>query len=229
MFTRAAAGQRNSSGAGGTGKGVRFGRWASRVRGLPEAYGELPVGGAGGGDRHAGRGPDPRAGDDRRQPARLDAQLRAAHARGRGARVHARHRHLRQRDDPPRGRDPARARAAREVALRHRALPARGPQRGALLAAGVRALDAAGVADVPAPRGHRRGPGRARGRRRARLDGGPDADPARALEPGLARGGPRRRRAARGARAAPRPGAHHRPDAARRALRRRASAPIPRG
>ena len=43
MFTRAAAGQRNSSGAGGTGKGVRFGRWASRVRGLPEAYGELPV------------------------------------------------------------------------------------------------------------------------------------------------------------------------------------------
>jgi anaerobic selenocysteine-containing dehydrogenase len=43
MFTRAAAGQRNSSGAGGTGKGVRFGRWASRVRGLPESYGELPV------------------------------------------------------------------------------------------------------------------------------------------------------------------------------------------
>ena len=43
MFTRAAAGQRNSSGAGGSGKGVRFGRWASRVRGLPESYGELPV------------------------------------------------------------------------------------------------------------------------------------------------------------------------------------------
>ncbi len=43
MFTRAAAGQRNSAGPGGTGKGVRFGRWASRVRGLPEAYGELPA------------------------------------------------------------------------------------------------------------------------------------------------------------------------------------------
>jgi anaerobic selenocysteine-containing dehydrogenase len=43
MFTLAAAGQRNSSGAGGSGKGVRFGRWASRVRGLPEAFGELPV------------------------------------------------------------------------------------------------------------------------------------------------------------------------------------------
>jgi anaerobic selenocysteine-containing dehydrogenase len=43
MFTRAAAGQRNSSGAPGSGKGVRFGRWASRVRGLGEAFGELPV------------------------------------------------------------------------------------------------------------------------------------------------------------------------------------------
>ena len=43
MFTRAAAGQKNSAGAGGSGKGVRFGRWASRVRGLPETFGELPV------------------------------------------------------------------------------------------------------------------------------------------------------------------------------------------
>jgi anaerobic selenocysteine-containing dehydrogenase len=43
MFTKAAAGQRNSSGAAGSGRGVRFGRWASRVRGLPEVYGELPV------------------------------------------------------------------------------------------------------------------------------------------------------------------------------------------
>jgi anaerobic selenocysteine-containing dehydrogenase len=43
MFTRAAAGQRNSSGVPGSGRGVRFGRWASRVRGLPEIYGELPV------------------------------------------------------------------------------------------------------------------------------------------------------------------------------------------
>ena len=43
MFPRAAAGQRNSSGEGGVGRGVRFGRWHSRVRGLPETYGELPV------------------------------------------------------------------------------------------------------------------------------------------------------------------------------------------
>jgi anaerobic selenocysteine-containing dehydrogenase len=43
MFTRAAAGQRNSSGTGGSGRGVRFGRWTSRVRGLSEHYGELPA------------------------------------------------------------------------------------------------------------------------------------------------------------------------------------------
>src|SRR5918995_2776487 len=43
MFARAAAGQRNSSGEAGRGRGVRIGRWHSRVRGLPETYGELPV------------------------------------------------------------------------------------------------------------------------------------------------------------------------------------------
>ena len=43
MFALAAAGQRNSRGEGGQGRGVRFGRWQSRVRGLPELYGELPV------------------------------------------------------------------------------------------------------------------------------------------------------------------------------------------
>ncbi len=43
MFARAAAGQRNASGRGGGGKGVRLGRWHSRVRGLPETFGELPV------------------------------------------------------------------------------------------------------------------------------------------------------------------------------------------
>ena len=43
MFTRAAAAQRNSSGTPGVGKGVTLGRWKSRVRGLPESFGELPV------------------------------------------------------------------------------------------------------------------------------------------------------------------------------------------
>jgi anaerobic selenocysteine-containing dehydrogenase len=43
MFTLAAAGQANTRGEGGRGRGVRTGRWHSRVRGLPEVYGELPV------------------------------------------------------------------------------------------------------------------------------------------------------------------------------------------
>jgi anaerobic selenocysteine-containing dehydrogenase len=43
MFTRAAAAQKNSKGPGGSGRGVQLGRWHSRVRGLPEAFGELPV------------------------------------------------------------------------------------------------------------------------------------------------------------------------------------------
>jgi anaerobic selenocysteine-containing dehydrogenase len=43
LWPRAAVGQKNSSGRGGGGRGVRFGRWTSRVRGLPEFYGELPV------------------------------------------------------------------------------------------------------------------------------------------------------------------------------------------
>jgi anaerobic selenocysteine-containing dehydrogenase len=43
MFTLAAAGQANSRGEGGRGRGVTVGRWSSRVRGLPEVFGELPV------------------------------------------------------------------------------------------------------------------------------------------------------------------------------------------
>jgi anaerobic selenocysteine-containing dehydrogenase len=43
MFPLAAAAQRNSSGTAGSGKGVRLGRWQSRVSGVPETFGELPV------------------------------------------------------------------------------------------------------------------------------------------------------------------------------------------
>ncbi len=43
MFTKAAAGASNTSGQPGIGKGLRLGRWQSRVRGLPEVLGELPV------------------------------------------------------------------------------------------------------------------------------------------------------------------------------------------
>ncbi len=43
MFPLAAAGQTNSSGEPGRGRGLSLGRWQSRVRGLDEAFGELPV------------------------------------------------------------------------------------------------------------------------------------------------------------------------------------------
>jgi anaerobic selenocysteine-containing dehydrogenase len=43
MFTRAAAGAKNTSGRPGRGHGIQIGRWRSRVRGLPETFGELPV------------------------------------------------------------------------------------------------------------------------------------------------------------------------------------------
>ena len=43
MFAKPAAGSANTGGKPGTGRGVRFGRRSSRVRGLPELFGELPV------------------------------------------------------------------------------------------------------------------------------------------------------------------------------------------
>jgi anaerobic selenocysteine-containing dehydrogenase len=43
MFPLAAAGHANATGAPGRGRGVRFGRWQSRVRGANEIFGELPA------------------------------------------------------------------------------------------------------------------------------------------------------------------------------------------
>jgi len=43
MFAKPATGGANIAGTPGKGRGVRFGRRRSRVRGLPEYYGELPV------------------------------------------------------------------------------------------------------------------------------------------------------------------------------------------
>ncbi len=43
MFTKAAAGQANTRGTPGVGRGVRINRRQSRVKGLPETLGELPV------------------------------------------------------------------------------------------------------------------------------------------------------------------------------------------
>jgi anaerobic selenocysteine-containing dehydrogenase len=43
LFTKPAHGAANTQGTPGVGKGLRFGRRTSRVRGLPEIFGELPV------------------------------------------------------------------------------------------------------------------------------------------------------------------------------------------
>jgi anaerobic selenocysteine-containing dehydrogenase len=43
MFARPAAGSSNTTGEPGRGRGAAFGRWHSRVRGLGEVFGELPV------------------------------------------------------------------------------------------------------------------------------------------------------------------------------------------
>ena len=43
MWAKPAAGGANTSGAGGKGRGVKLGRRNSRVRGVPETYGEFPV------------------------------------------------------------------------------------------------------------------------------------------------------------------------------------------
>jgi len=43
MFTKAAHGPPNTKGAAGAGRGLRTGRWKSRVREFPEIFGELPV------------------------------------------------------------------------------------------------------------------------------------------------------------------------------------------
>jgi anaerobic selenocysteine-containing dehydrogenase len=43
MFTRPATGSPLTRGKGGRGRGVQFGRWASRVRNAPEVYGEFPA------------------------------------------------------------------------------------------------------------------------------------------------------------------------------------------
>ena len=84
-----------------------FDVWQSRVRGREgvrrRAAGRDPVGG----DRDPGRGADPRDADQRRQPRAVDPGREAARRGARRPRLHGLDRHLRQRDHPPRRRDPA--------------------------------------------------------------------------------------------------------------------------
>ena len=109
--SRAAAAAPRTRPAARPGRGVTLGRWASRVRGLPEVV-----------RRAAGRRASPRRS---RRPARARSARWSRSpatrccrrpngarldARARVARLHGQRRHLRQRDHPPRRRDPARRR-----------------------------------------------------------------------------------------------------------------------
>ena len=174
MFTKAAAGASNTSGEPGKGRGVRFGRWHSRVRGLGEVFGELPVACLAEEIETPGEGQVRALVTIAGNPCRQHAQQRPPAGAARDARLHGQPRHLPQRDDAPRRRDPARPVAARALALRPRAVPVRHPQRGQLLAAGVRARrrHARRVGDAAAAHGDCRRPGRRRRRRGARRHGG---------------------------------------------------------
>ena len=158
MFAKPATASATNTNAPGRGRGVRFGRRRSRVRGLSGVLRGAADGVLRRGDRDARRWSGPRGGDDRRQPRRLQPRLGTARPCVRVARLHGQRRHLPQRDDPPRRRDPSARADARARSLRRRAVVARHPQRRQLLAAGLRAAAGrdARVADHVAAGGDRR-------------------------------------------------------------------------
>ena len=224
MFPKAAAGSKNATGTPGTGRGVRFGRFTSRVRGLPEVYGELPAAALA---EEIGTPGDGRiralvtvAGNPVLSTPNAGRLRRGA----RRARLHGERRHLPERDDAPRQRGLAGALRAHTLALRRGALPARGAERRQLLAGrSTRSLPAeldeweillkiGGIASGM----------------------GPNADVnalddfliaqvvgARGGDPRLARRGSERRRADRRARRAPGSGSRARLPLAERPVRRR--------
>ncbi len=116
-----------------------FGRWKSRVRGLPEFSGELPVAALAEEILTEGRGADPRAGDLRGQPGALHAERRAARQGAGVAGLHGVDRPVPQRDDAARAPHPAAALAAGAEPLRRRLPRAGGAQHGPLRARAVRA------------------------------------------------------------------------------------------
>ena len=215
MFTKPAAGSANTVGTPGIGRGARLGRHRSRVRGLPEMFGELPVVCLAEEIETPGEGQvrgmitvagnpvlsTPNAG-------RLDRALGVT-------RLHGERRHLSQRDDATRQRHLAAGRHSRPRPVRAHLVQLLGSQCRELLTTGGRARAGRDgrVRDPPAPGRDRLGPGRGgrprcarrRRRRRARAEGGA----ARRLQ----RQGPRPRRVAHGAVVPPRARAHPRPHA----------------
>ena len=221
---------RAAAAAPGKGRGVRFGRRESRVRGLPEFFGELPGRVPRRGDRDAGRGADPRAHHGRRATPRSSTPNSERLDRALGTLdfmvsldiyVNETTRHAE--------RDPAAREGAVAQSLRPRALQPRDPQRRELLAADrrPRAGRSARVAHDAAARGRAQ---RARTEHRCRR-----ARRLRDLLDGAeGRGEERRQRRREGCRrdhegagAASRSGAHPRLHAARRRVRRRVRQPTP--
>ena len=222
MFPRAAAGQRNSFGEPGRGRGVKIGRWHSRVRGLPESLGELPVAALAEEMETPGEGQIRAlitlAGNPARSTpnsGRLDAALGGLDLFV-ALDIYV--------NETTRHADvilPAPSQSG-ALALRPRLLPALDPQRGQLLAggAGARPGHAGRVGDAAAAHGARGRAAGARRRRAARPPGGGRAPAPRGRQRALAGARPRRRRAARRARAAPRARAAARHPAALRPVRR---------
>ena len=158
MFPRAAAGQRNSPARRAAGAGCTLGRWHSRVRGLPESLGELPA---------AALAEEMEVPGEGRIRALVTLAGNPARSTPNSARLE---RALAGLDfyvavdiyvnETTRHADvilPAPSPLA-ALALRPRALPARGPQRGELLAAGAAARPGrpGRVGDAAAARRRRR-------------------------------------------------------------------------
>ena len=201
----------------------------------PEVFGEFPVVVPRRGDRDAGRGPDPRAGHASpatrccRRPtaARLDRALGVA-------RLHGERRHLPQRDDAPRRRDPAAPSAARARPLRPRASTSSSVRNVANYSPPVVDLEPGEMPEweiAAAPGGDRGRPGRGRRHRRARRLRRRAASSTRPCSAsGSQRRGPRRRRAPRRrSRRAPGPGARRSTSCCAPVRTATASAPTPTG
>ena len=131
MFSHAAHEQPRSP------RGFQVGRWQSRVKGLPEVRGELPVSTMADEILEPGPGQIRAARHNRRQPDSLHTLKRSSRCRPRRPGIHGVGGHLPQRDDTSRRRHPSRRFPASAAPLRLRLQPTLRAQCGQLLAAAL--------------------------------------------------------------------------------------------
>ena len=136
------------------GRRLPYGRWKSRVRGLPEFGGELPAVALAEEIETPGEGQIRGLVTTGGKSGAVDARRRAIGPRARRARVHGRDRHLRQRDDASRESHPADDLASRARELRPAALQHGDPQRREILPGDRRGGSGreAGLGDSPGAR-----------------------------------------------------------------------------